>query len=142
MLLSPSHSLLLLSLSASPSGSLAADCSVASHIPTFGDRCSCFPSQTSIQRMIQCSCSSIFTGAHILVFLSLISSDSGAGDFTVYRFSDSESTSFGSQMCHKIQLQHNSITTVFNYSRIQLHSSALQPTKQGLSVMNYYKITK
>ncbi|KAL4578846.1 hypothetical protein LXL04_014977 [Taraxacum kok-saghyz] len=43
------------------------------------------------------------------------------------------STSFGSQTCNMIQLQHNSITTVFNYSRIELHSSALQPTKQGLS---------
>ncbi|KAL4580377.1 hypothetical protein LXL04_016568 [Taraxacum kok-saghyz] len=42
-------------------------------------------------------------------------------------------TSFGSQTCNRIQLQHNSITTVFNYSRIQLHSSALQQTKQGLS---------
>ncbi|KAL4592782.1 hypothetical protein LXL04_005787 [Taraxacum kok-saghyz] len=49
------------------------------------------------------------------------------------------STSFGSQTCNRIQLQHNSITTVFNYSRIQLHSitaqfnsSALQPTKQTL----------
>ncbi|KAL4592420.1 hypothetical protein LXL04_005414 [Taraxacum kok-saghyz] len=30
------------------------------------------------------------------------------------------STSFGSQTCNRIQLQHNSITTVFNYSRIQL----------------------
>ncbi|KAL4585722.1 hypothetical protein LXL04_010346 [Taraxacum kok-saghyz] len=46
------------------------------------------------------------------------------------------STSFGSQTCNRIQLQHNSITTVFNYSRIQLHSSALQPTKQGLNVIS------
>ncbi|KAL4566235.1 hypothetical protein LXL04_030347 [Taraxacum kok-saghyz] len=45
------------------------------------------------------------------------------------------STSFGSQTCNGIQLQHNSITTVFNYSRIQLHSSALQPTKQGLRLL-------
>ncbi|KAL4569954.1 hypothetical protein LXL04_025603 [Taraxacum kok-saghyz] len=44
------------------------------------------------------------------------------------------STSFGNQTCNRIQLQHNSITTVFNYSRIQLHSSALQPTKRGLSI--------
>ena len=69
-------------------------------------------------------------------------------DFTIYRFSDNERL----LILHRhidlfldflIQLQHkfwqpnvpqDSITTVFNYSRIQLHSSALQPTKQGLSV--------
>ncbi|KAL4568003.1 hypothetical protein LXL04_023603 [Taraxacum kok-saghyz] len=54
----------------------------------------------------------------------------------------SHSTNFGSQTCHSIQLQHNSITTVFNYSRIQLHSSALQPTKQGLRAVLETKIIK
>ncbi|KAL4570312.1 hypothetical protein LXL04_025964 [Taraxacum kok-saghyz] len=134
-----SHSLLLLSLSASPSGSLAADCSVASHSPTFGDRCSCFPSQTSIQRMIQYSCSSIFTGAHILVFLSLISSDSGTGDFTVYRFSDSERLlilhrhidlflDFLIQLQHKFwqpNMPQDAITAQFNYNSIQLQQNSI-----------------
>ncbi|KAL4575253.1 hypothetical protein LXL04_022095 [Taraxacum kok-saghyz] len=51
------------------------------------------------------------------------------------------SISFGSQTCNRIQLQHNSITTVFNYSRIQLHSSALQPTKQDLTLLELYRIS-